>query len=184
LWSSWSRHYVVWCVWVPVCWRNIRTSSGQKAQKTTTLIFTTVKPSYTSVKYVLLYFIITIIIIGKTALLGYSLPSKILPHLFVQLWIRPSGFNFFGFCNNNFFYRARSSALHPPPNMEDQVSVFMSPSGPVIPPDTRFPFYHLLRLVEPWWRYSNLSPYQTFLYFGLTKGQQLYDDNEVQCCCL
>jgi hypothetical protein len=39
------------------------------------------------------------------------------------LRIRPSGFHFFGFCNNNFSYRARSSALHPTSNLEDQVSV-------------------------------------------------------------
>jgi hypothetical protein len=38
----------------------------------------------------------------------------------------PSGFHFFGF-RNNFFYRGRSSILHPTPNLEDHVSIFMSP---------------------------------------------------------
>jgi hypothetical protein len=38
-----------------------------------------------------------------------------------------SGFHFFGFRNDNFFYIAGSSALRPTPNMEDQVSVFTSP---------------------------------------------------------
>jgi hypothetical protein len=42
-----------------------------------------------------------------------------------------SCFHFFGFRDNNFFYRARSSALRPIPNLEDQVSVFMSPSDRV-----------------------------------------------------
>jgi hypothetical protein len=57
------------------------------------------------------------------------------------------GFHFFGFCNNNLFYRVQSSALHPTPNLEDQVSVFMSSSvrvaqlypqalGPILSPST------------------------------------------------
>jgi hypothetical protein len=41
-----------------------------------------------------------------------------------------SGFSLFGFRNNN-FYRSRSSSLRPSLNLEDQVSVFMSPSDRV-----------------------------------------------------
>jgi hypothetical protein len=48
------------------------------------------------------------------------------------LGIRPSGFHFYGFHNNSFFYRARSSALRRTPNLEDQVSVLMSPSDTVV----------------------------------------------------
>jgi hypothetical protein len=36
-----------------------------------------------------------------------------------------------GFHSSNFFYNVRSSALHPTPNLEDQVSVFMYPSDRV-----------------------------------------------------
>jgi hypothetical protein len=46
---------------------------------------------------------------------------------FCQIW---TGFYFIGFRNNN-FYRARSSALPPTPNLEDQVPVFISPSDRV-----------------------------------------------------
>jgi hypothetical protein len=49
-------------------------------------------------------------------------------------WTRPSGFDCFGFRNNIFFYRPRSSALPPTPNLENRVSVFM-------PPETGWPSY-------------------------------------------
>jgi hypothetical protein len=49
---------------------------------------------------------------------------KILPHLSTPSWIRSS----FGFRNSIFLNRARSSALHPTPKLEVQVSVFVSPS--------------------------------------------------------
>jgi hypothetical protein len=42
-----------------------------------------------------------------------------------------SGFRIFGFCNNNFLHKARSSALRPTPNLEKQVPVLMSPSDRV-----------------------------------------------------
>jgi hypothetical protein len=45
--------------------------------------------------------------------------------------IGPSGFHSFGFCNSNFLYRARTSALPPAPNLVDQVSIFLSPSDTV-----------------------------------------------------
>jgi hypothetical protein len=44
-----------------------------------------------------------------------------------------SGFHFFGFRNNNFFYRARSAALRPTPVLEVQVSL--------CPPATGWPRY-------------------------------------------
>jgi hypothetical protein len=63
--------------------------------------------------------IIVIVVFGKTA-------------LFLRRFCEvASSFHFFGFCNNNFFYRARSPALHPTPNLEDSVSVFMSSSDRV-----------------------------------------------------
>jgi hypothetical protein len=45
--------------------------------------------------------------------------------------IRPSGFRFFRFRSNIFFYRAGRSALRQTPNLEYHVSVFMSPSDRV-----------------------------------------------------
>jgi hypothetical protein len=47
------------------------------------------------------------------------------------LEIRPTGFHSFGFRNNNFVYRARTSALDPNPNLEDQDSAFMFASDRV-----------------------------------------------------
>jgi hypothetical protein len=54
--------------------------------------------------------------------------------LFVAIytWIRPSGFHFLDFATIIFFYRARSSALRPTPNPEDQVSLFISPNNRVV----------------------------------------------------
>jgi hypothetical protein len=66
--------------------------------------------------------------LSKQPFLSHSLPQKILPDL---SWITPAGFNFFAFRNNSFFYGARSSALRRTPNLEDQVSVFTSPSDRV-----------------------------------------------------
>jgi hypothetical protein len=57
------------------------------------------------------------IIIGKTSHLR-------------RFWQTASGFHFFGF-HDNFFYIVRSSAFCPTPNLEEQVSVFMSPSDRV-----------------------------------------------------
>jgi hypothetical protein len=54
-----------------------------------------------------------------------SPPQKILPDLSI-----PPGFRFFG-RYSNFIYRARSLTLHPTPNLEDRVSVFLSPSDRV-----------------------------------------------------
>jgi hypothetical protein len=42
-----------------------------------------------------------------------------------------SGFYLFGFRDFFFFYRAKSSALSPTPNLQDQVPVFMSPTDSV-----------------------------------------------------
>jgi hypothetical protein len=47
------------------------------------------------------------------------------------LAIRPSGFHFFGFRNNNFFLQSKVVSLESKPNLEDQVSVFTSPSDRV-----------------------------------------------------
>jgi hypothetical protein len=46
-------------------------------------------------------------------------------------YISPSYSHFFEFRKSNSFYRARSSALRSAPNLEDQFSVFMSPSDRV-----------------------------------------------------
>jgi hypothetical protein len=51
------------------------------------------------------------------------------------------------------------------PNLEDQVSVFISPQeqgGPYISPGTGFPFRRPLRLAELRWRYSTPSPHRSF----------------------
>jgi hypothetical protein len=69
--------------------------------------------------------ITTTIIIGKLPFLSHSLPSQILPDLSIPLQIRP------WILQQQFFYGANSSALHPTLNLEDQVSVFISPSDRV-----------------------------------------------------
>jgi hypothetical protein len=70
----------------------------------------------------------------KNAFWATAFLKQILPDLSVfpavSSRITPSGFHF-GFRNNSFFYRARSSDLHPTPNLEDQVPVFISPSDKV-----------------------------------------------------
>jgi hypothetical protein len=63
--------------------------------------------------------------VAKEPFLSHNLPQKIL-----RDFIR-SSLRFFGFRNNVFSYTARSLALRPNPNLEDQVSVFMSPSDRV-----------------------------------------------------
>jgi hypothetical protein len=58
------------------------------------------------------------------------------------------------------FYCLRFQTL--PPNLEAQVPVLISPQvqgGPVVPPDTGFPFRRLLRLAELRWSYSNPPPH-------------------------
>jgi hypothetical protein len=52
-----------------------------------------------------------------------------------------SGFYFFWFRNNDFFYSARLLSLRPTPNLEDQEPVFMSPSDMVAPGSVFVPFY-------------------------------------------
>jgi hypothetical protein len=70
---------------------------------------------------------------AKTALfLRHSLPYNVLPDLSTLSWIRSSTFHFFGFRNSIFFNGARSSALHPTPNLwRSRSLVFMSPSDRV-----------------------------------------------------
>jgi hypothetical protein len=67
--------------------------------------------------------------LAKQPFLSHSLPQKILPVLSIRkldhLVCTSSHFA------TTFFCRARSSASCPPPNLEDQVSVFMSPSDRV-----------------------------------------------------
>jgi hypothetical protein len=93
--------------------------------------------------------IVIIIIIGETALCElYSFLYKILPDLSVPGYvssIRQSSFHFFGFCNNNFFYRARLSALCPTRNLKDQVTVCMAPSYQV----AQLRFQSLSSLLSP-----------------------------------
>jgi hypothetical protein len=60
--------------------------------------------------------------LAKEPFLRHSLPQEILPHCirFAFLWISQYYF---------LFYSARSSALRPSPNPEDQVPVFISPNN-------------------------------------------------------
>jgi hypothetical protein len=78
-----------------------------------------------------------------------------------------SGFHFFGFHDSNFFffYRARSSALLPTPNLEDQVPVFMFPSDRMA--QFGFPFHRPLRLAGLRWRYSNLLSHGNVRRMGI-----------------
>jgi hypothetical protein len=89
---------------------------------------------------IIIIIIIFVIIIGNTALLEPQ------PSLEDSARLHPVFTSFDS--STIIFYGARSLALRPTANLEDQVSVFMSPSdsGPVIPPGTWFPFHRLLRL--------------------------------------
>jgi hypothetical protein len=86
-------------------------------------------------------------------LCSLSFPPRSLPHLsgvHVVMFccqmlirfcrIRQSGFHFFGFRNNFFFYRARSSALRPtqPGGLDLCIYVLQGQGGPVIPSGTGF----------------------------------------------
>jgi hypothetical protein len=71
------------------------------------------------------------------------------------------GFHLFGF-RKSFFYGTSLSALRPTPQPGDpgpRLYIPQEQGGPVIPPDTGFPFRRLLRLAEPRWRYSNPTPH-------------------------
>jgi hypothetical protein len=78
-------------------------------------------------------------------------------------WIGKFDFHFFGFRNIFFLYRASSSALRPTQKPRGQgtcIYVLQWRGGPVIPPDTEFPFRRLLRLTGLRWKYSELPPYE------------------------
>jgi hypothetical protein len=64
---------------------------------------------------------------AKQLFFSQSLPLKILP----DLSIRPPGFHVFGFRNNVFFKEQGRQPCVQPPNLDDQVSVFMFPSDKV-----------------------------------------------------
>jgi hypothetical protein len=77
------------------------------------------------------------------------------------LRIRPSGMNFFGF-RNSIFYIARLSALLPTPNVEDQVSIFISLSDRVAllyPQALSSLFIAYYDLAGLLWRYCNPPPH-------------------------
>jgi hypothetical protein len=63
-----------------------------------------------------------------------------------------SSVHFFGFHNNDFYYRAKSLALLPTPNLQDKVSVFMSSSDRLVQPPslTSFPLRLTQRLTGLW----------------------------------
>jgi hypothetical protein len=70
---------------------------------------------------------VSLVIIGKQSFLNHGLLQKILPHLFIAHPVFTSLDS-----QQYFFYRISSSALRPTPNLEEQVSVFMSPSDKMV----------------------------------------------------
>jgi hypothetical protein len=72
-------------------------------------------------------------------------------------WIRPYGFHFFGFRNNNVFTeQGRQPCVQPPTWRTRSLYLYPPVTGwPSIPPGTGFPFRRLLRLAGLLWRYSN-----------------------------
>jgi hypothetical protein len=66
--------------------------------------------------------------LAKQPFLIYSLPQNILPNLAVPSWIRSF---LFWFYKSDFFNDAWSSALRQTPNLENNISVYMSPSDRV-----------------------------------------------------
>jgi hypothetical protein len=79
-------------------------------------------------------------------------------------WQNLFGFQFFGFCNDFFFRRAKSSALSSTPSLEAHV-----PCDSVVPtpPGIRFPFLSPLRLAELRWRYSNPPAHVATAFIGI-----------------
>jgi hypothetical protein len=113
--------------------------------------------------------IIIIIIIGKTA---YFEPNEIaFLRSFCQI---ASSFYFFGCRNSIFFYRTKSSALRPTPNLEDQVPIFMSPNNRLA---QLYPqalgFLRVLRLAWLQRCYSNSPPHGLFKPNNITSCEQL-----------
>jgi hypothetical protein len=103
-----------------------------------------------------------------------------------------SGFHYFGF-RDNFFYRARLSALHPTPNLEYQVPLFMSPRDRVAQLHPQAPgslFVAFFRLTELLWKYSNPPPRGKSLYFFQNEESRLKKiyvglwDHLALCLCL
>jgi hypothetical protein len=68
-------------------------------------------------------------------------------------------FSLFRISQQSCFYGARLSALRPTPNLEDQVSVFMSPNDRVAQLHLQAPFWRLLRPAGLRWRYWNPPSY-------------------------
>jgi hypothetical protein len=84
---------------------------------------------------------------------------------FCQIW---HPVHFFGCCSSNFFYRARSSTLHPipqPGGLGPCIYVPQWQGSPVITPDIGFPFTrsYLLQLAGLQWRYSKPPPQGNFI---------------------
>lgn len=124
------------------------TPSEQKAQKTTTLIFTTVKPSYTSLK-----------MFYSISSSSSSSSSSAKQHFWAIVYLRRfchtclfsceldhQVFASLDFATIILFYRKRSSALHPPPTWSTRSLYLCPPVAQLYPqtPDSHFiTFYDL-----------------------------------------
>jgi hypothetical protein len=88
------------------------------------------------------------------------------------LRIRPSGFHFSGFRNNNFLHSKVVSLASNPPTWRNRPLC-----GLVIPPGTGFPFRRLLRLSGLRRRHSNPSSHRdvTCYFFPLPSNTKLKD---------
>jgi hypothetical protein len=104
-----------------------------------------------------------LIIIAKTA------PFRATAFL-RRFCLTESGFHFFGFCNNIFFYRARSSDLRPATSLEYPVLVLMSPSERMAQLYSQAPA-SLLRLGGLQWRHSNPPQHEDVQMAGRIAGQ-------------
>jgi hypothetical protein len=98
--------------------------------------------------------------LAEQPFLSHNLPQKILPHFncFSLLWISQQYLS---------FYRSRSSALYPTPNLEGQV-LYLSPSDRMThlypqPPGSLFVAF--LRLGRLRWRYSDPTPQRDCLFY-------------------
>jgi hypothetical protein len=94
----------------------------------------------------------------------HRVPEKILPDLSITPWIRPSGFQFFGFRNSNIFTAQGRLRCVQPPTWRTR-SLYLCPQwqgSPVIPPGTGFPFLRLLRLAVLLLKSCDPHPHGTF----------------------
>jgi hypothetical protein len=91
--------------------------------------------------------------LAKQPFRTHSLPYKIMPRLSVPSSIRPSGFDFFGFRNNNYFTEQGRQPCVQHPTWRTR-SLYLCPLATAGP--SYIPRHRLLQLAGLRWSYSNL----------------------------